>query len=254
LKLFELKPPHGWATVAWDLAIVTLGVLIALVLQQWADERTEEHRTAQAIKAIRGEVAEHYRSAIEWRVVEPCVVNQIDSLTSRVLNSADRLNPAPIITEAEDFHFVLRSPSKEYPRSVWDAATGEGLVARLDPSLRNELAAYYSQVDELNSMSRLNDTDTLGMNELGQALPLDASTRYAIIHELQNARGRSEYRDTIAGQLIAHMEKVHMVPAIGEARALTERFGTYRYCKAHGLPMRTFEQAMQSIPNYALSA
>lgn len=248
-RLSKLKPPHGWAVVAWDLAIVTVGVLIALVLQQWADERSTDQRTVQAVKAIRAEVASHYRSAIEWRVVEPCIVAQIDSLTSRVLNSGDRLNPAPITREADDFNFVLRTPSKEYPRSSWDAATSEGLVARLDPSLRSELSAYYAQIDELNAMGRMNNTDTLGMNELGQALPLDASTRYAIIHELQDDRGRTEYRDTIAGQLINHMQKLEMVPPIGDAQALTERYGTYRYCKAQGLPMRTFEQAKQSIPN-----
>src|SRR3954464_13215632 len=32
----RLKPPHGWNSVAWELAIVTLGVLIALAAQQIA--------------------------------------------------------------------------------------------------------------------------------------------------------------------------------------------------------------------------
>lgn len=249
MTLSNLKPPQGWAVVSWDLAIVTVGVLIALVLQQWADERGAEQRKVQAVKGIRAEVANHYNYAIEWRVVEPCVVAQIDALTSRVLTSGDRLNPAPITREADNFKFVLRTPSKEYPRSSWDAATSEGLVAKLDPSMRNELSKYYAQIDELNAMSRMNDTDTLGMNELGQPLPLDASTRYAMVRELQDDRGRIEYRDTIAGQLIDHMEKVHMLLSIGDAQALTKRYGTYRYCKAHGLPMRTFEQAMQPIPN-----
>jgi len=182
-KLSMLKPPHGWSTVAWDLAIVTLGVLIALIVQQWADERNMDRRTVQALEGIRAEIANHYRSSIEWRVVEPCITAQIDSLTARVLKSGDRLDPAPIESEGDDFHFVLRTPSKEYPRSSWDAATAEGLVARLDPALRNELNAYYAQIDELNAMGRLNNyTDTVGMNALGQPLPLDASTRYAIIH------------------------------------------------------------------------
>jgi hypothetical protein len=248
-KLSALRPPHGWAVVAWDLAIVTVGVLIALVLQQWADERGMDRRTAQAISGIRAEIAMHYRSSIEWRVVEPCILAQIDSLTAHVLKSGDRLNPAPIESEGDDFQFVLRTPSKEYPRSSWDAATSEGLVARLEPSLRNELTAYYAQIDELNALGRTNNSDTLGMNQLGQSLPLDASTRYAIVHQLQDIRGRTEYRDSTSGQLIDHMERLHMVPPIAQARALTERFGTYRYCTAHHLPMRTFEQAAQPIPN-----
>ena len=248
-KLSALRPPHGWAVVTWDLAIVTVGVLIALVLQQWADERGRDQRTAQAVNGIRAEISNHYRSSIEWRVVEPCVVAQIDSLTARVLKSGDRLNPAPIENEGADFQFVLRTPSKEYPRSSWDAATSEGLVARLDPSLRNELTAYYAQIDELNALGRTNNSDTLGMNELGQSLLLDASTRYAIVHQLQDIRGRAEYRDSTSGQLIDHIEKLHMVPPITEARALTQRFGTYRYCLAHRLPIRSFAQAMQSVPN-----
>lgn len=244
-----LRPPHGWAVVAWDLAIVTVGVLIALVLQQWADERSTDRRTAQALNGIRAELTNHYRSSIEWRVVEPCILAQIDALTARVLRSGDRLDPAPAESEGDEFQFVLRTPSKEYPRSNWEAATNEGLVARLQPSVRNRLTAYYAQIDELNALGRANYTDTLGMNELGQPLPLDPSTRYAIIHQLQDIRGRTEFRDNISGQLIDHMERLHMVPSINEARALTERYGTYRYCKAHRLPMRTFEQAMQSIPN-----
>ena len=31
-KSLKLKPPHGWNAVVWDLAIVTVGVLIALGL------------------------------------------------------------------------------------------------------------------------------------------------------------------------------------------------------------------------------
>ena len=33
-RLFKLRPPHGWNAVAWELGIVTLGVLIALAAQQ----------------------------------------------------------------------------------------------------------------------------------------------------------------------------------------------------------------------------
>ena len=33
-RLLRLKPPHGWNAVAWELGIVTLGVLISLGAQQ----------------------------------------------------------------------------------------------------------------------------------------------------------------------------------------------------------------------------
>src|SRR4051812_5611318 len=33
-RLLKFKPPRGWSAVAWELGIVTLGVLIALAAQQ----------------------------------------------------------------------------------------------------------------------------------------------------------------------------------------------------------------------------
>ena len=31
-RMLRLKPPHGWNAVAWELSVVVLGVLIALVI------------------------------------------------------------------------------------------------------------------------------------------------------------------------------------------------------------------------------
>ena len=36
-RMLKLNPPHGWRAVVWELAIVTLGVLIALGVQQVAE-------------------------------------------------------------------------------------------------------------------------------------------------------------------------------------------------------------------------
>jgi hypothetical protein len=249
VNLANLRPPHGWRVVVWDLAIVTLGVLIALVVQQWADESNADRRTREALAGIQDELASHYGTSVEWRVVEPCIVAQIDSLTARVLHSGSQLDPAPVESERDNFHFVLRMPSKPYPRSSWDTATSEGLVARLDRKLRIQLNSHYSQVEMLNEMSRLHDDDFLGLTSLGLPVPMDASTRYAMIHELQEIRGRVEWRDTLSGQTIDHIQKVQMVPAPVAAQNYTERFGTFRYCKAHHLPMRTFAQAMMPVPN-----
>ena len=33
-RLLKLRPPNGWNAAAWELAIVVLGVLIALGAQQ----------------------------------------------------------------------------------------------------------------------------------------------------------------------------------------------------------------------------
>jgi hypothetical protein len=40
-----------------------------------------------------------------------------------------------------------------------------------------------------------------------------------------------------------------MVPPAEDARKVTERFGTYKFCKAERLPMRSIKNAMQAVPN-----
>jgi len=51
------------------------------------------------------------------------------------------------------------------------------------------------------------------------------------------------------GQLIDHIQKVGMLPDPARARRDVERFGTYRFCRAHGLPMRSFADAMTAVAN-----
>ena len=72
-RMMKLNPPHGWRAVAWELGIVTLGVLIALGAQQWADERTWRAKVETSKAAIRDELSEHYSYAVEFRTVYPCM-------------------------------------------------------------------------------------------------------------------------------------------------------------------------------------
>ena len=55
--------------------------------------------------------------------------------------------------------------------------------------------------------------------------------------------------DVLHGQIIDYLQQLKMVPAADEAIAVTERYGTYKYCKAQKLPMRSFEDAMKAVPN-----
>jgi hypothetical protein len=49
--------------------------------------------------------------------------------------------------------------------------------------------------------------------------------------------------------LIENIQKVAMLPDPKVAQSVTQRYGTYKFCKEHGLPMRPFEEAMRAIPN-----
>ena len=247
-RMLKLNPPNGWRAVAWELGIVTLGVLIALGAQQWADERTWRAKVEKSKAALRDELSEHYSYAVEFRTVYPCMQSQLARLRDRVLSSGALMNPLPIYDEPNG-DFVLRIPSKEYPTEVWEAAVNDGTIQRLEPPVRRQLASHYTMLASIRNMAWANNQTEQGLSALAHPLPLDPAVRYSVVKEIEQLRGRLEFLDILNGQIIVYLQKAGMLPPAKEARALTERYGTYRFCKAQGLPMRSFAQAMTAVPN-----
>ena len=79
-RLVKLAPPHGWAAVAWELGIVTLGVLIALVAQQAVDGIHERDEVTQLVAALRSELADDRARWQHVRASDPCTVQRLDAL------------------------------------------------------------------------------------------------------------------------------------------------------------------------------
>lgn len=248
-RLLKLNPPTGWRAVAWELAIVTAGVLVALGVQQWADERSWRAKVTQSQSAIRDELAKHYSWSVEWRVVAPCVLRQIDVLQGRIEQSGERLEPSPVYSDDAIGLFVLRLPSKDYADGAWQAAISDGAAPRFDPDVRSELIDHYKQAESVQ-VGGIQITDAFtSLQSLKRAIPLDPMVRYTLLNQLDNLRGRVDFMDLQAGQLIDHIQEVGMMPEAAGARRDVERFGTFKFCKAQGLPMRSFAEAMKAVPN-----
>lgn len=240
---------QDWTAITIELVIVTVGVLIALAAQQWAEDRSWNQKVEATRAALRFELAEHYDYAVEYRVISPCLLGQIHRLRDRVLASGSTLDSAPLYSEDDGSHYVLRMPGKTYPEDAWDDALSEGTIRSFDPALRRQLAGHYAQFPEMQAMIAENNAAEPAFVALSHRLPLDAAVRYMVIRDLERMRGRVEYLDTLQGQLIENIEKAGMLPSPENAETLTKRYGTYKFCKAHGLPMRSFKDAMKSVPN-----
>ena len=247
-RLMKLRPPNGWNAVTWELVIVVVGVLIALLAQQWVEERTWDAKVRHSKDALRGEIANHYAWSVEWRVVTPCLLGQIDQLRERVLRSRDRLDPAPLIRDP-NLSYVFRMPSKEYLTSVWEAAQLDGISARFDDQARAELSAHYEQVRQLRGHTERNGVDWRRLLTLAQPIRLDPMVRYSLLQTLDELRGRVEFVDLLSGQLIDHIDKLGMTPPASFAQGALNRWNTVRFCHAHGLPLRSLTQAMTAVPN-----
>lgn len=79
-RMLKLKPPHGWNAVAWDLGIVTLGVLIALVAQQMMDAWQWRQRVAVVRQSIMSELGNNRARWEENLMAVRCALQEIDRL------------------------------------------------------------------------------------------------------------------------------------------------------------------------------
>ena len=74
------KPLHGWREFLGEVGIIVVGVLIALGAEQVVEMIGWRDRASSARQSLRGELADHYEDAVEWRTVEPCIDAQLDRL------------------------------------------------------------------------------------------------------------------------------------------------------------------------------
>jgi hypothetical protein len=84
-RLMKLQPPHGWNAVGWELAIVTLGVLIALGAQQMVEGWSWDRKVAAAEETMREEIRSSLLSIVELDQLKSCTAAQLDRLQDALM-------------------------------------------------------------------------------------------------------------------------------------------------------------------------
>lgn len=246
---------QDWMAISIELVIVMVGVLLALWAQQWAQERSAKALAEADRRAIQEEALGHYSFAVEYRTVYPCIHAQLETLRDRLEHSGSVLDTSPIFHEdASDasgivFDFVLRRPVKNYPNDAWQRALSDGAVELFDPGFRDTMTNYYATLGEVSRINAANEDDFNALNVLSRPQPLDPMVRFAIAERIAQVSARLQWVDQINGQLIELMSKAGLTTNSARARSETERYGTFFFCKKHGLPLRSFEEAERAVPN-----
>ena len=177
-RMLRLAPPHGWSAVAWELAIVTLGVLIALGAQQFVDGIHQRNEVDQLVGALRSELAD---SRARWQRVrnsDPCTLQRLDALerwtamapANAKLNRAYRL-------------FVWNQHS-----GAWDLAKTSETTTHIPLRERLIIASLY---DAINNWRQMINEENENARVLGGLLAMadQPENRRQIAYRLSLARG-----------------------------------------------------------------
>ncbi len=135
-RAMRFRPPHGWPAVRWELAIVTLGVLIALGAQQ----AVEAANWRAEVDAGREALREDYRGIVmvarERQADDFCIRNRLTELAALLDDSSGSLPPLGNIGSP---------PSRAWYPATWDSLVASEVSTHMP---RSEMLAYASIATE----------------------------------------------------------------------------------------------------------
>jgi len=135
-----------WHRFAMEIAIVVIGVLIALGAQQIVTDWNEKQQANTALAAVRQELAVNAGTFEERTLQQPCIERRLDEM-SRVLREARRTGRLPALDK------IGRSIARPTLRSAWEEAAQSGAVHRWPARDRIAIASTYSQQQPSDAMT-----------------------------------------------------------------------------------------------------
>ena len=233
---------------AREIAIIVVGVLIALAASEYAEERNWAQRVEDAERQLGLEASQNFLYAAEAFATEPCVQTQLATLRKRVLASGDRLVPAPVHEDAF-MSFVLRVPVRPYGNAIWDALGADGTAAHFDDQRSARYAENGAQLANLRRMTAEAELVVGRLRVLGSDVPLDAATRVRLLEAIDEQAYRTRLQSVMALQVMAALRDLgHAGDQAAVAHDLAGASGTLQFCQAQGLPLADWRATLAKVP------
>ena len=243
-RLLKLDPPHGWRTVIWELAIVTLGVLIALAAQQWVEVMSWHQKVRDADQQLKAEAVINFTYAAEQITTEPCIQAQLEALRLRLMDSGATLQPAMLFREPM-MMYVFRQPSRTFESNGWQSLVADDTANHIAPDRSKKLSTYYSQLTKMEGLSGENDSAVGHLNATSQPMPLDSATRAHFVELVYDQIFRTRSISLMALQGLGTQRDLGLAPDGQRVdRFLNNYSGTVRFCRAHDLPMADWRREL----------
>ena len=231
-----LKPLHGWRAFIGEVAIIVIGVGIALIAQQVVEDWNWREEVRQARQGLVGETADNFDYAAERLVVQPCLDAQADRLVARVAMSGDRLQPTPPIDSVFG-PVALRQPSRPYRDDVWASMTSNGAASHLPDDEYSILSYAYTQLRDLRHDRDKSDDAIDQLNLFLQPIALEAQLRASLIERSLALKSNNHRMTLVAVQVMDQLWLLGLAPPARQVDDYIAKSGTYGYCRTMGLPL-----------------
>lgn len=176
------QPPAGWASVWWELAIVTVGVLIALCLGAVAADIGWRFEVGNGRDQVRHEVAFNIAIVDDSVAKAACVERRLAELGG-IMAEASQTRRLPPIGR------IYRAPSYSWPTGIWESQIAAQTAAHYPAAELAALTRLYRRFAvHKEADDQANEAWTVLNMMVGPGRPLDATTEGALYEALTRAR------------------------------------------------------------------
>lgn len=181
-RLLKLNPPNGWNAVAWELAIVVVGVLIALGAQEAVETlrwRDEVRRTEDALTI---EIADSVLHATERQIVNRCLSDRLASLIGKVKTNNGPWSGDPMTLEQATLGVATvpaayRTPNRPWNDNVWESAQNGGAFSHMPRERVATFSRIYAIMEGLRKVNEVEHQVFPQLLYLSFDTQLDAAAR-----------------------------------------------------------------------------
>jgi hypothetical protein len=206
------KPLHGWRALAGEIAIIVVGVLIALSAEQFVEAITWRSHVSEARRDLRTELEEDLAAAQERIQFAPCVARRMDQMDD-------------LIDKPPTHHWTLMPghilvPIRVWSSAEWDSALATGAVAHMRSDDRARYAQLYSLVAGINSILGNEFTSVSELHLIERGGPLSEASEDRLRADVARIRGYNTVVALASGELSRQMRAAGIVLSAEDERQL----------------------------------
>ena len=172
LRLRSITPLHGWRAFWGEVGIIVLGVCIALVAQQVAEDINDREAVAQLRIALRAELADDRARWEDMRASDPCTLQRLTVLDRWPAN-------APIQARlVRPYRLMLWNMHS----SSWDIAKASPAAAHIPLDERLTYADLYAAIDNWREYFAEERENAIALSALLESADQPDSRRQVELH------------------------------------------------------------------------
>jgi len=202
------KPWHDWREDGRELAIVVIGVLIALLAQQVVQGWEWKDKVAAAERAMRREMLwDNGPQLYQRAVMHPCAIQRLDALRAAV----EAGKPRKQITALIDSYWV---PYFSYDSIAHDAANTSDVASHMPSETMDLYAIIYTQMPAMSRNSERETADLAQLRALNRSGgPLSPAERDKVLSASEALRSENHLMWLVSGWTMPKLRELGSLDA-----------------------------------------